>query len=68
MTSTLSATTYEPLTAYDRCDRCGAQGRVRVLLLSGSDLVFCRHHAREYDSKLRDLGVEIVVDESADIS
>ncbi|MBA2555023.1 MAG: hypothetical protein H0V10_15300 [Geodermatophilaceae bacterium] len=68
MTPTLSPTTFEPLTAYDRCDRCGAQGRVRVLLLSGSDLVFCGHHAREYDAKLRDLGVEIIVDETATVS
>jgi hypothetical protein len=68
MTPTLSPITYEPLTAYDRCDRCGAQGRVRVRLHSGSDLVFCGHHAREYDAKLRDLGVDIVADETADIA
>jgi hypothetical protein len=68
MTPTLSPTTYPSLTAFDRCDRCGAQGRVRARLLSGSDLVFCGHHAREYDAKLRDLGVEIVVNETADIA
>lgn len=67
MTPTLSPTQHEPLTAYDRCDRCGAQGRVRVLLLSGSDLIFCGHHAREYDTKLRDVG-QIVVDETAKLS
>ncbi len=68
MTPTLSPTTSESLTAFDRCDRCGAQGRVRVRLLSGSELVFCGHHAREYDAKLRDLGVQIIADETADIS
>jgi len=67
VTPTLTPTVHEPLTAADRCDRCGAQGRVRVLLLSGSDLVFCGHHAREYDAKLKDLGVAIVADETADV-
>lgn len=69
MTPTLSpTTTHDPLTAFDRCDRCGAQARVRVLLSTGSDLVFCGHHAREYDSKLRDLGVQIVADDTADLN
>ncbi|CAN5837275.1 hypothetical protein BH18ACT7_BH18ACT7_12820 [soil metagenome] len=67
MTPTLSPTEYEPLTAYDRCDRCGAQGRIRVMLSSGSELVFCGHHAREYEVKLRDVG-HIVVDETARVS
>lgn len=67
MTPTLSPTQHEPLTAYDRCDRCGAQGRIRVVLGSGSDLIFCGHHAREYEVKLRDVG-EIVVDETANVS
>lgn len=68
VTPTLSPTsTHEPLTAFDRCDRCGAQALVRVLLISGGDLVFCGHHAREYDAKLRDLGVRIVNDDTADV-
>jgi hypothetical protein len=44
------------LTPADRCDRCGAQGRVRVLLTSG-DLVFCGHHAKEYEPLLRESAV-----------
>ncbi len=42
------------------CDRCGALAKVRVVLASGSDLVFCGHHAREYDAKLRDIAVDII--------
>jgi hypothetical protein len=42
------------------CDRCGALAKVRVVLASGSDLVFCGHHAREYESKLRDIAVDII--------
>jgi len=29
-----------PLTAADRCDRCGAQAYLRVVLLSGGELLF----------------------------
>ncbi|MEP6597971.1 MAG: hypothetical protein ABJB98_00805 [Actinomycetota bacterium] len=56
MTSTL---TTSPLTAADRCDRCGAQAYVRVTMLSGSQLYFCVHHAREYEPGLRALAASI---------
>jgi hypothetical protein len=51
--------TANPLTATDRCDRCGAQAYVRVTMGSGSELFFCAHHAREYDTKLRELAASI---------
>ncbi|RGE19631.1 hypothetical protein [Leucobacter sp. wl10] len=41
-----------PLTALDRCDSCGAQAYVRVVL-SGSELLFCAHHANKHEPKLR---------------
>lgn len=44
--------TDSPLTAADRCDRCGAQARVRVLL-AGGELLFCQHHARAHEAALR---------------
>ena len=53
-----TALTASPLTASDRCDRCGAQAYVRVVLPGGSDLLFCRHHAKSHDSKLREMAVE----------
>jgi hypothetical protein len=42
-----------PLTAADRCDRCGAQAYVRATLLSGGELLFCAHHAKEYSEGLK---------------
>jgi hypothetical protein len=39
--------TTDTLTAVDRCDRCGAQAYVRVVLPVG-ELLFCGHHAREH--------------------
>jgi hypothetical protein len=44
------------LTASDRCDRCGAQARVRVTLVSG-ELLFCAHHAKDYVARLRELAL-----------
>ncbi len=57
MTPTL---TQQPaLLATDRCDRCGAQAYVRVTLAGGGDLLFCAHHFREHEDRLRPLAAEI---------
>lgn len=47
------------LTAVDRCDRCGAQAYVRVLLPGGRELLFCAHHNRQHASALAKIAVEI---------
>ena len=48
-----------PINAVYRCDRCGAQAYVRVLLSSRLELLFCAHHNRQYASALADIAVEI---------
>ena len=53
-----------PLTAIDRCDRCGAQAYLRVQLKGGGELLFCAHHAREHGEKLREVA-EHVQDETS---
>lgn len=55
MTTALAPT----LTAADRCDRCGAQAYVRATLHVGGELLFCAHHAREHDEKLREVAVSV---------
>jgi hypothetical protein len=40
------------LTAADRCDSCGAQAYIAAEV-SGSELLFCAHHGRKYEEKLR---------------
>lgn len=47
------------LTAEDRCDRCGAAARALVLLRSGGELLFCGHHWRRHDERLRAIGAQI---------
>ncbi|HEX9334789.1 MAG TPA: hypothetical protein VF892_02845 [Pseudonocardiaceae bacterium] len=50
------------LTAADRCDRCGAAARVRAVLASGGELLFCQHHAREHETRLREIAAELQQD------
>ncbi|MBT0567933.1 hypothetical protein [Williamsia sp. CHRR-6] len=48
-----------PLTAADRCDRCGAAARVRAGLPGGGELLFCRHHYNAHEARLADLGASV---------
>jgi hypothetical protein len=61
MTSTLAR---PELTACDRCDRCSAAARVRAVLPSGGELLFCNNHAREHSSKLKELAADIQASEA----
>ncbi|MCG7416656.1 MULTISPECIES: DUF7455 domain-containing protein [Microbacterium] len=42
------------LTAADRCDSCGAQAYIAAEV-NGSELLFCAHHGRKYEEKLRSI-------------
>jgi hypothetical protein len=55
VTSALAS--HPPLAASDRCDRCGAQAYIRVTLPSGGELLFCAHHGRAHEEKLREVAV-----------
>ena len=48
-----------PMNATHRCDRCGAQAYVRVLLRSRQDLLFCAHHYRQHAPALAKVAVAI---------
>ena len=61
--TTATAPSATPLSAVDRCDRCGAQAYLRVHLKGGFELLFCAHHAREHAEKLREVA-EHVQDET----
>ncbi len=54
----ISTLAQSPLSASDRCDRCGAQAYVRVKLATG-ELLFCGHHSKEYAVSLKRVAVEI---------
>ena len=57
MTTTLAA---PALSATDRCDRCGAQAYVRVVLASGADLLFCGHHWSRHGDAIRPQATQIL--------
>ena len=57
--STATAPSDTPLSAIDRCDRCGAQAYLRVRLQAGGELLFCAHHAREHGDKLREIAAYV---------
>jgi hypothetical protein len=48
-----------PLTASDRCDRCGAQAYIRATMLSGLDLLLCAHHFHANEEQLRAVAATI---------
>jgi hypothetical protein len=48
-----------PLTAKERCDRCGAQAYSKVVMPNGSSLLFCAHHLHENLPKLMDTAAAI---------
>ena len=54
------------ITGLDRCDSCGAQAYVRAVL-GGSELLFCGHHARKHEEKLRPIA-EVWHDETHRLS
>ena len=62
----MSTTVVEALNVADRCDRCGAQAYLRVILASGGELLFCAHHARAHEDKLQQVALKIQ-DETAKI-
>ena len=56
MTSALAS--HPPLTADDRCDRCGAQAYIRATMTSGGELLFCAHHGHAHEARLREVSAE----------
>lgn len=64
---TVTTLTAPMLSSLDRCDRCGAQAYVRVTLGGGGELMFCAHHARQHEDKLREMSA-LIHDESERLS
>ncbi|WP_366179779.1 hypothetical protein ABXS69_05495 [Actinomyces timonensis] len=52
-----------PLTTADRCDACGAQAWMRVVLTAG-ELLFCAHHGRAHAPALAERAL-FIQDESS---
>lgn len=48
------------LTALDRCDSCGAQAYMKVVLPGNLDLLFCGHHSREHGDKAKVSAISVI--------
>lgn len=55
-TDTVERDSYQ-LTALDRCDSCGAQAYIRVMI-GESELMFCAHHGRRHQEKLEAIATD----------
>jgi hypothetical protein len=49
-----------PPAANERCDRCNAAAKLRVVFAGGGELVFCGHHANKLASGLVKVAVDVV--------
>ncbi len=67
MTIAIALTEPTALTAADRCDRCGAQAYIRVVLGNGGELLFCAHHGRKHADSLRQVAI-LIQDETDRLS
>jgi hypothetical protein len=47
--------------AEERCDRCMAAGKLRVMTAGGGQLIFCGHHANKYAENLVKIAVDVAV-------
>ncbi|MGH3853839.1 MAG: DUF7455 domain-containing protein [Pseudonocardiaceae bacterium] len=54
------------LAGHDGCDRCCAPAKVRALLRTGGELLFCGHHAHEHGPRLQDIGAVLLSDRQGD--
>lgn len=43
------------------CDRCNAPAQLAIAI-GELDLIFCGHHAREHETKLKEIATKIVGD------
>jgi hypothetical protein len=48
--------------ADERCDRCNAGRKLRIVLAGGGELVFCGHHANKYAEDLVKITVDYTVE------
>lgn len=55
-----------PLTAHDRCDRCGSQAYIEIGT-KPTPLLFCGHHYRQHRDVIQSLGIEVTADDLAKI-
>ena len=46
----------------ERCDQCGAAGKLHATFLNGGELTFCGHHANRFATRLMESAAMIMIE------
>ena len=46
----------------ERCDQCGAAGKLHATFRTGGELTFCGHHANRFAARIRETAAMIAVE------
>jgi hypothetical protein len=46
----------------ERCDHCGAAGKLHAQFHTGGELTFCGHHANRFAARLNDSAAQIMIE------
>lgn len=63
---TVTDTAMRPITAHDRCDRCGHAAAIAVEV-HGVEFTFCSHHYNDSEAGLAAKGAVITADRRSEI-
>lgn len=50
----------------ERCDRCGADAKLSVLLMTGGGLAFCGHHGNRYADHILAVAQRVAIESGYD--
>ena len=50
----------------ERCDQCGAAGKLQATFLAGGELTFCGHHANRHTDDILGRATRVVVERGFD--
>jgi hypothetical protein len=62
MTQNIEPTVTVAVELRERCDHCGAAGKLHATLRTGGELTFCGHHANRFAARLRETAAMIMVE------
>ena len=62
MTQKIAPTVTVAAELTERCDQCGAAGKLHATFLTGGELTFCGHHANRFAARLMESAAMIMIE------
>jgi hypothetical protein len=62
MTQKIAPTVTVATELTERCDQCGAAGKLHATFLAGGELTFCGHHANRFAARLMESAAMIMLE------